>query len=129
MFLVALALVVPLLVLAAAVVSRRTIGIPIAIVGAVAGCWIFFTADHPVPHERNQEGYPLSYYEAMGYRIERTYGAALMVLFGVTLLTRGSKAFLDGRKPWPEPSDKIHPVTDGSDLPRVSVDSKKGKPV
>ena len=129
MVLVVLAVVLPVLVLVAAVGSRRTTGIPIAILGTAVGFWIFFAATHPLPGEGSPEGYPLSFYEDLGYRIERSYGAILIALFGVTLVARCARAILDARKPWPDGSnDHDHgAVARHANLPRASLESAKGK--
>jgi hypothetical protein len=117
--LVLVALSLPLLLAAPAIMARRRIGIPIALVGTVFGAIVFFSARPPVDHGG---GVPLGAFDAIGYVLQRGYGGFLLAAHGLTALLRMGLALRESYRPWPDVTIEDE-VAAGADLPRARAES------
>jgi hypothetical protein len=111
------ALCLPPVLAVPAITTRRRIGIPMALLGAILGAIVFLDATPPADHG----GVPLGAFDDIGYVFERGYGGFLLALHGSTALVRIGLALREAYRPWPDATG-AESVVAGADLPRARVE-------
>lgn len=121
--LVLVALCLPPMLAPPAIMARRRIGIPLALVGAIGGAIVYFSATPPVRHDGVIS---LGAFDDVGYFLQRGYGGMLLAVHGLIALVRTGLALREAYRPWPDETTKEE-VTSGADLPRARAESGAGE--